>query len=123
MHHAQRKRAVGAGQQRDVLRAFFRGQAAVRVDRHQLRAAPLGFLRARPEMQVGGDRVRTPDQDQLRIDVALRIHAVAAAERGLDAGLARRGAQRAFQLGSAELVEETPVHRAVLQHPHRAGVA
>ena len=123
VHHAERQRAVGAGQQRDVLAALLRRQAAVGIDRDQLGAAALGLLRARPEVQVGDDRVGAPDQDQLRLVEALRVHAVAAAERRLDAGLAGRRAQRALELRGAQPVEEAPVHRAVLQHAHGAGVA
>ncbi len=123
VHHAERERAVGAGQRRDVLRALLRGQAAVGIDGDDLGAAPLGFLRARPEVQVRGDRVGAPDQDQPGILVVLRVHAVAAAEGRLDARLARGRTQGALQLRGAQLVEEAPVHRAVLQHAHGAGIA
>ena len=123
VHHAERERAVGAGQQRDVLRAFLRRQAAVRIDRDHLGAAALRLLHARPQVQVGDDRVGAPEQDQLRLVEALRVHADRAAERRLEAELAGRGAQRAVEQRGAEPVEEAPVHRSVLHHAHGAGVA
>ena len=73
VHHAERERRVRAGQRRDVLAAFLGGQAAIRVDCDQLGAAPLGFLGARPEVQVRDDRVGTPNDDELRLVEALRV--------------------------------------------------
>ena len=123
MHEAERERAVGARQQRDVLVAFFGGRAAVRIDRDQLRAAPFGFLRAHPEMQVRRDRVAAPDQDQPAVLVLLDVHADRRADGGGPAGLAGRRADRAVEQRRAESMEEAAVHRRVLQEPHRAGVA
>ena len=70
----------------------------------------------------GHDRVGAPQQDQLRVREALGIHADRAAERRLDADLARSRAERALEARGAEAMEEAPVHRAVLHHAHGAGV-
>jgi hypothetical protein len=45
VHQAQRQRAVGAGQQGDVLVALVGGFGAARVDADQLGAVALGLLR------------------------------------------------------------------------------
>ena len=89
VHHAERERAVGAGQQRDVLRCTSPptgcGTGSIAIT---LAPRRFGLLHARPEVQVGDDRVGAPDQDQLRLVEALRVHADRAAERRLEAGLA-----------------------------------
>ena len=123
MHHAERERAVGAGQQRDVLGAFLGRKAAIGIDRDHLGAAPLRRLHARPQVQVRHHRVRAPQDDEARLVEALGVHADRAAERGLQPILAGARAQRAIEQRRAELVEEAPVHRAVLHHAHRAGIA
>ena len=69
------------GQQREVHVALFRGLAAVRVDRHQLRAAALGLLHPAPQVQVGDDRIRAPDQDQPRVFELLEVGADSRADR------------------------------------------
>ena len=79
VHHPERQRAVGAREQGDVLAALLRRQAAVGIDGDHFRAAALRLLHARPEVQVGNDRVRAPQQDQLRFVEALGIHADRAA--------------------------------------------
>ena len=123
MHHAQRQRSVGAGQQSDVLVAFFGGQRAIRIDRNQGRAAPLGLLRAHPEVQVGRDRVTAPDQDQFAILKLLDVGADARAQRVLVADAACRGADGAIKQRRAELVEEARRHRFALHQTHGAGIA
>ena len=123
VHDAERERGVGAGHQRDVLVAFLGGRAAIGIDRDELRAAPLGFLRARPEVQVRRDRVAAPDQDQPAVLVLLDVHPDRRADHRGPAGLAGGRADRAVEQRRAEPVEEAPVHRRVLQEAHRARVA
>ena len=106
-----------------MLLALFRGGAAVRIDRDELRAAPLGFLRLHPEMQVGGHGIAAPDDDELAVAVLLDVHADRGADHGGPARLAGRGADRAVEERGAQAMEEAPVHRGVLQQPHGAGVA
>ena len=65
MHHGQRQRAIGAGQQGDVLMAFLGGLALAGVDANQLGAVAFGSLHMAPEMQVAGNRIAAPDDDQL----------------------------------------------------------
>ena len=75
VYHAERQRGIGARAQRDVLMTFFRSERFIRIDRDQLGASPLGFLRACLEMQTRGDRIRSPDQDYFALFVKLRMHA------------------------------------------------
>jgi hypothetical protein len=122
VHQPERKRAVGAGQQRDVLVAFLGGRRAIRIDRNQLRAVALGFLREAPQVQVGRDRIRAPEQDQLGVGKRLHRRTSAHAERA-DEGLAARGrADGAIEQARAEPVEEAVRHRLALHQPHRARV-
>jgi hypothetical protein len=123
VHHAQRQRAVCAGQQRDVLLALLCGFAAARVDRDQLRAAALGLLRQRPEVQVAGDRVAAPDHDQPALGEEARVHADLGAIGRHQRIAAGRRADGAVQQRGAELVEEALRHRLALHQAHRAGVA
>ena len=46
VHEPERERGIGAGQQRNMLVAFLRGERAIRIDGDQLRAAALGLLRS-----------------------------------------------------------------------------
>ena len=92
VHHAQRERAVGAGKERDMLRALLRRQALVRIDGDDFGPAPLSRLHTSPQVQVRHDRVRAPEDDQLRFVEALRIHSHRTAEGGFQAVLARAGA-------------------------------
>ena len=75
VHQAEGQRAVGAGQQRQVLVALVGGFGAARVDAHQLGTGTLGLLREGPEVQVRGDRVAAPDQDQPALGIVLEVHA------------------------------------------------
>ena len=123
VHHAKRQRGVGAGHQRDVLVALLGRQRAVWVDRDQLRAAPLGFLRARPEMQVRGDRIAAPDDDQLRILELFEVGADGGADGVLVAGGAGHRADGAVEQRGAEVVEEARRHRLALHQSHGAAIA
>jgi hypothetical protein len=123
VHDPEGERRVGAGQQRDVLVALFRRRAAIRIDRDELRTAPLRFLRAGPEMQVRSDRVAAPDQDQPAVDVLLDVHADRRADYRSPSGLAGGRADRAVEQRRAETMEEAPIHRRALQKAHRARIA
>ncbi|MCY1221265.1 hypothetical protein D9M72_333130 [compost metagenome] len=123
MDQRQRQRAVGAGHRGDMAMALLGAQRAVRVDCHQRGAAPLGFLRAGPEMQVGGNRVAPPDDHQPGIDHVLHVHAHAGAVGVAQRGGAGAGADGAVQPRRAQLVEEARGHALALHQPHGAGVA
>ncbi len=64
VHHAQRQRGIGAWQQRQMHVALLGSLAAVGIDGDEFRTASFGLLHAAPEVQVGNDRIRAPDQDQ-----------------------------------------------------------
>ena len=95
--HAESERGIGARAQRDMLMALFRRERLVGIDRDQLCAATLRFLRARPEMQARRDRIRSPDQDQFALFVKLRMHAEAGAVRVAQASRTRGGANGALE--------------------------
>ena len=123
VHHAQSQRAVGSRQQRDVLVAFFRCGAAIGIDGDQLRAAALGLLRARPEVQVGRHCVAAPDDDQAAVLELLDVHAHGRADGGAPARFSGGRADRAVEQRRAEAVEEPAVHRRPLQQAHRSRIA
>ena len=123
VHQAQRQRAVGARQQRQVLVALVGGLGLARVDADQLRATALGLVREGPEMQVGRDRVAAPDQDQFRLGEERQMHADLVPVGRRQCRATGRGADGAVQAGRAQPVEEAPRHRLALQQAHGAGVA
>ncbi len=123
VHDRQRQRAVGAGHRRDVPVALLGGQRAVRVDGDQRGAAALGFLRAGPEMEIRGDRVAAPDDDQLGVGHVFHVHANAGAIGVAQRRGARAGADRPVQQRGPQLVEEARGHAFALHQPHGAGVA
>ena len=123
VHHGERERAVAARQEGDVLVALLGRVGAARVDADQLRAGALGLLRVAPEVQVRGDRVAAPDDDQPALGVVLDVHAdLGAVGRGERLAAGRR-ADRPVEQRRAEGVEEAPGHALALHHAHGPGVA
>ncbi|MDT4834220.1 hypothetical protein FQZ97_678540 [compost metagenome] len=123
VHERQRQRGVGAGQQRDVLVALVGGFGLARVDAHQPRAGALGGLGVAPEVQVAGDGVAAPDEDELGLGEELDAHADLGAQRVDHGFAARHRADGAVQQRGAQLVEEAPVHRFALHQAHGARIA
>ncbi len=78
--------------------------AAPRVDAPQPGAVALGLLREGPEVQVRGDRVAAPDDDQLALGVVLEVHADLAAVGGGQRLAAGARADGAVEQRRAELV-------------------
>ena len=101
VHHPERERRVGAGQQREVPVRLLGGPRAVRVDRDQPRAAPARLLDERPQVDVRADDVRAPGEDQPRVHERLGVEADRAADAGLVAGGARARADRAVEQARA----------------------
>ena len=123
MHHAQRQSTVRTRQQGDVLMALLGRLGAARVDGNQFGAAPLGLLGQAPEVQVAGDGVAAPDDDQFAFGKEAGVHAdLGAIGRG-HGSAAGHGADGAVEQRGAELVEEARRHRLALQQAHGAGIA
>ena len=123
MHHAQGQRGVGPGHQREMKVTLLRGLTAVGIDRDQLGAAALRLLDPAPQMQIGYDRVRAPDEYQSRVLELLHIDADGGADGRDIACLAGGRADRAIEQRCAQLVKKASIHRAVLQQPHGARIA
>src|SRR3984885_7581406 len=123
VHQAERERAVGPREQRDMLVTFLRRERTIGVDRDEPRAAALRLLRARPEMHARGDRIASPENDELRILRDLDIHTDARAERDAVAGGSRGGADGALEQAGAEPVKEPLRHGLALHETHGAGIA
>jgi hypothetical protein len=123
MHQCQRQRTVGARAQGDVFVALVGRFGAARVDADDARAVSLGLLHLAPEMQVAGNRVAAPDQDQLRLGKELHFHADLAAKRLQQRLAAGSGANGAIQLRRTQPVEEARCHALALHQSHGAGIA
>jgi hypothetical protein len=123
MHQCQRQRTVGAWAQGDVFVALVGRFGAARVDADDARAVSLGLLHLAPEMQVAGNRVAAPDQDQLRLGKELHFHADLAAKRLHQRLAAGSGANGAIQLRRTQPVEEARCHALALHQAHGAGIA
>lgn len=123
MHQRQCQCRIGAGQKLQVLVAFVGGFALARVYADQLGALALGFLRIAPEMQIAGNAVAAPDQDQLAFGKELHAHAQFAAIGSGKCLAAGAGADGAVQQAGAKLVEKAPVHAFCLHQTHGAGIA
>ena len=123
MHQRQCERGIGSGQDLDVLVAFFGSFRFARIDADEFGAIALGLLRVAPEMQVAGDAVAAPDQDQLALGEKLHAHAQLAAIGVQQRFAARARADGAIQQAGAQLVEKAPVHAFGLHKAHGACVA
>ena len=123
VHQRQRQRAVGAGQQLQVLVALLGGFGPARVDAHQFGAGAFGLQGIGPEVQVRGDRVAAPDQDQPAVGVLLDMHAELAAIGGCQRVATGAGADRAVEQRGTETVKEPRRHALALHQTHRAGIA
>ncbi len=74
-------------------------------------------------MQIGGDGVGAPEDDQARLIEALHVHAQRGADGRLVASRPGGGADGAVEARGTEAVEEAPVHRAEAELAGIAGVA
>ena len=82
----------------------------------------LGLLHERPLVQVGGQQVGAPEDDQPGLDDRLRLEADGARRRcERSAAVAGRGADRGAQPRGAEVGEQARAHRPALHVAHRAG--
>jgi len=115
----ERERRIGARKRREVHVAFLRGEAAVGIDRDELRAAAFRLLHARPQMEIRDDRVGTPYEDKLASsnlsgsmpkDPPRVISRPLPAEEQIGRSRRRR----------AQPVEEAPAHRSALHVAHGA---
>ncbi len=112
---AERQRAVGAGQRREVLVGDARRAAAEGVDHDQLRAVAAGEGDQAPQVRCRRHRVPAPADDQLRPRPLLRIDLGRLPRGDADAGGAGRGADGAHEARGADGRHEPVGHRTALQ--------
>ncbi len=122
VHQGIGQRGVGAGTQLHMVVALLGGVVAPGVDAHQLGAIALGALRVSPEMQIAGDAVAAPDEDELAVFELLDVQPHLAADDRLESGLARGGANGAVEQAGAELVKKARRHAFALYETQRAAV-
>ena len=123
VHHPERERGVASGSELEVDVARGCGLRAERIDADQRPAVLLHRLEVRPEVQVGGERVHTPRDRDLRLADQLRVRRGEARVRERVRPATGGKTDVAVELGAPEPVEEPSVHRRALQHPLRPHVA
>jgi hypothetical protein len=99
------------------------GLGLARVDADQPGTVALGFLSQTPEMQVAGDRIAAPDQDQARLGEELHLHPDLAAQSLGHCLAAGRRTDGSIQQRRAEPMEEARRHAFALDQAHGAAVA
>ena len=112
-HEAERERRVGARARREVLVAALGGVGAQRVDRDDVRAAPLRRQHEPPLVEVRREQVGAPQHDQPGVLEVLGVHAhraaVGGAQRGAGRGRADRrlaaARRRAPRTGAAPMIQ------------------
>src|SRR5882724_8221188 len=91
------------------------GAVAMRIDYVEARAMAAGFHDEGPEMDVGGEDIGAPGDDEAGMGELFGLGAVAVTECLHKTGAAGTGADGAVQAGSAEAVEEAAVHASAVQ--------
>ena len=120
-HQPERERRVGARARREVLVAALGGVGAQRVDRDDVRAAPLRRQHEPPLVQVRREQVGAPQDHELRVLEVLGVHAHGAAVGGAQRGAGGRRADRRLQARGAERGEQARPHDPALHHALGAG--
>ena len=122
MHHAESESGIGARIDGDVPVRGAGRACCVGIDDDQLCAVAARFLDEGPEVNIVAVDVRGPGDDELRLRKGFGVGAEFAAVDG-DEGLATGfGADGAIELRRAETMEETAIHRTIIQDANGAGV-
>ena len=122
MHHGQGQGGVRAGVDGEPFVGGPGRAGAGGVDDDDLCAVLAGLLDEGPQVQVAGEGVAAPDQDQLGLGEGLGFGALGGADGvaiALEPGL---GADGAGELAGPHLVEEGVGQAVPLQDAHCAGV-
>ena len=121
--YRHRERGVGAWFDRQMHVTLVGGFTAARIDAHQLGALSLGFLRDAPKVDVAGDGIAAPNEDQFRLGIHAHLHADFATQRLNQAFTASAGANRAVEFGGTHAIEKTHGDGFALHQAHGARVA
>ena len=122
MHHGQRECGVRTGANTDPLVALLGGSSADRVDRDNRRAVLSRLSNKRPQVRVGGQRVRSPEEHQVTLRNRLAVRSGVGPDRHLHAHASSSRTDRAIELRRAQQVKEATVHRVALDETHGAGI-
>ena len=97
---------IRAGLGADMPISFLGSSRLISIDHHDLCARLLGIFHDGPMMQIGADAVASPNDDVLRMNIALRINA-SSRTHGQQPGCTRTfTAERAFAHSRAHTIEE-----------------
>ena len=114
MHHGQGQRGVCTGANRNPFVGGLGGARVGRVDHDDACTLFARLLNKRPEVQVAGQRIAAPDQDQAAMGIGFRRHTFGRANAikiTLKTGL---GANGACQVAGAHPIEEARGHTLAL---------
>ena len=115
-HQPERECRIGARPRREMLVAARCGVGAQRVDGDDVRPALLRREHEAPLVEVGGEQVGAPQDDEVRVLEILGIHAHGAAVRGLQRGARGCGADRRAQTRCSHRGEQAGTHDPALHH-------
>ncbi len=122
VHHGAGERSVGAGADNEAHIRLFHGRIVVDIDHYDLRAALLaGFHRMGHDIDLRGDRVGAPDDDDIGLGDFAWIGATQCAGAHHVAGPGHVGADRSEEAGIFLGVAQ-PLNGIALHLPHGAGV-
>ena len=81
VHHGERERCIATGLELHVPVGAFRRRCFDRIDDHDLRAGAVGFTDyGAPQVQIRGDGVCAPDQDETAVLEVFRQHRIHSAD-------------------------------------------
>ncbi len=122
VHHRQRQRQICARMNRQIpIRAACRARG-IGIDHHQLAALAARFFDEGPEVNIVGEDVGSPHQNQARVAELFGFGADLAAKHRDQSGLPGGRADGAVELRCAQTMEEAAIHRGIVQRAQGAAV-
>jgi len=113
---------VCAGVDGDVLVCEGGGFGSDGIDDDEAGPVAAGLNDEGPEVDVGGEDVGAPGEDELAVGELFWLCAEAGVHGGHQGSAAGRGADGAVEAGGSEFVEEAAVHSRAIEEAHGAGV-
>jgi hypothetical protein len=122
MHHRQRQCGIGSRADREPLVTLRGGARAQRIDGDNRRSALAGAKHERPEVWIGRERIRAPEQHEVALWNSFRIGPDVRTNGHAHSDGACHRADRAIQHRRAEDVKEATIHRRTLNEAHRSRI-
>src|SRR5262245_27567248 len=97
VHHTESERRVRSGANRNPFIALSRRARAQWIDRNNRRAATASLEHEGPEMRIRGERIRSPQENEITLRKSLGVGADVGAERHAHADRSRHRADGAVE--------------------------